>query len=310
MFSFSLNQSSKELQALKIETVGIHNVYHDLSGNFEKNHNRNPYYLVLENLDTGEQHETINIFSSPFIYTNNVLSDVHIWHDERYEKSHHRYDTGRISYSTRTKRIEKIQTVIEALRASIKLFSGNWKFHLKPVSIDTFSLHWVEKETGESWNRDKYNYEQWKKRLEKKLYPRFIRQNARTIAKAEKHIEQQIRKIMIDELPKLKKLDEILETLVRVESDYQIKFDELTERAEKQQKEALDQQRLDFEKRLETEAQEHQKQLIEMHETIHNLQDLIDKNYQQNELLLKHQKDQAKGYENKLFDLLDRLKNE
>ncbi len=72
----------------------------------------------------------------------------------------------------------------------------------------------------------------------------------------------------------------------------------------------LEQQRQEYESKLKAAQESHAKQLIDMHETINRLQDMVDKNYQQNELLLDVQKQQSRNYENQLLDLLEKLKHE
>lgn len=75
-------------------------------------------------------------------------------------------------------------------------------------------------------------------------------------------------------------------------------------------KEGLEQQRQEYDTKLKMAEESHTQQLVEMHETINRLQDMVDKSYQQNELLLEAQKQQSKSYESQLFDLLEKLKHE
>ena len=286
-----------------------------LDSDYTKKHKASPYYFVFENLDTGEQHCDLRVLSGPLVATRNVT--------RRVIRDRIHFLSQPIGSLPNTSHIEDIQRVLETVKMSTTFFSCRWKFQLKPVDPQQFTARELLELTGDAafkcppvknGENEWQHYRHWHDKVSSTIFPRFVSRNARNIKKAEQHIEQSIRKIMSIELPKIEKLDELLEALVQIERDYQNKFDQVTAHYEATHTQALETaleaQRTQFEQRLSETERKHQEQLIEMHETIKRLQDMIDKTYQQNELLLEAQKQQASGYESQLFGLLEKLKNE
>lgn len=112
-------------------------------------------------------------------------------------------------------------------------------------------------------------------------------------------------KHMIEEsLPTLQSLDGILKAILKLEEE------DIEARSQAVVNAAIEQQRQDYEAKLEKSEERHTRKLLEMHETIAKLQDMVQASYEQNELLLKAQEAQAGKYEGNLMALLGRLKDE
>ncbi len=193
------------------------------------------------------------------------------------------------SFSKREYRVDRLKAATKVVHKAINFFSSQWEFRLqidggRDCLYSTFS-HLPSREAKEKSI----------KRLKEKSLP--------LIQKGQKNITSIIRYIMVQEIPRMETLEEILEILTRIEQDRKDQFEALKEDYEKKLAQALKQQ-------LEKVETKYKKLLIEVHENMAKIQSMIEKTYQQNELLLASQKDQVKGYENQLFGLLEKLKNE
>ena len=107
-----------------------------------------------------------------------------------------------------------------------------------------------------------------------------------------------------DSLPTLEKLEDILSALLKLEEQ------DIETRSQAKLNEAMEAYRQEYETKLQSAEAKHTQQLVEMHETINRLQDMVDGIYKQNELLLEAQQNQAGKYEDNLMSILGKLKNE
>lgn len=257
------------------------------SGHGFEDHNYHFISPSLFNSEFKKNDHILLVLTSPVFYTTSIFQKFYKYTEKSYKGTNKR-DLP-FDYDTKERRIKQLKKVVKIIKRSLLFFSSEWEFKLslQPKAFVTEYTRLLE--------LSKYSKDD---RI--KIIDRVYNKAVKPVEKAEKHINRILHNIMTNEIPRWGKLLEVTEAIIRLET---VKFDELESRFEQKLDQALKQQ-------LEEVEIKHKKQLIEVHENIGRLQDMIDKTYQQNELLLEAQKEKGKEYENQLFGLLEKLKNE
>lgn len=146
--------------------------------------------------------------------------------------------------------------------------------------------------------------------MQEVVVPFIQRKLASRASKAASVVNSYFLPFMDIELPKLEKLDQILEALIRVEAAYQEQTNTLTDQYERSQEVALEQQRNEYDSKLEELRAEYQEQLVETQKDLAQMHKLVDGIFGQNSDLIDAMKSQSGDYEGRMLALLRTLKNE